>query len=216
MRRERLQRANREIIAKGSGMLYRMNTPIPIKRKTIRAAKGIAIVLLAAIFTMALAGPRSLPSLWAQTATNPLIAPVPPPAAPAQLPAPVTTAIAPVLAPVPTLAVASPTPSPQVFNCSCYGRATPASWMGQVSASGFFAARQAAVGACLSYNERRAPESPLQASGASTTAAGATSVPILPGAAIAGSASAVGQTLPGTLNFSSTQLLQNCSSCVCD
>jgi hypothetical protein len=88
--------------------------------------------------------------------------------------------------------------------------------MGQVSAAGYFAARQAAVGACLSYNERRAPQSPLQASGSSSTAAGATSVPILPGAAVAGGASAVGQRLPGALNFSSAQLLQNCSSCVCD
>jgi hypothetical protein len=197
-------------------MLYRMNTSVPIRRKTLRAVKGIAITLLAAIFTAALGWPHSIASLWAQTPTNPLIAPVPPPAAPAQLPAPVTTAIAPILVAVPTLAVATPTPSARVFNCSCFGRATPTNWMGQVSAAGYFAARQAAVGACLSYNERRAPESPLQTSGASTTAAGATSVPILPGAAVAGGASAVGQRLPGTLNFSTTNELQNCSNCVCN
>jgi hypothetical protein len=197
-------------------MLYRMKTSVPIKGKTLRAVKGIAIALLAAIFTMALGWPRSLASLWAQTATNPLIAPLPPPAAPAQLPAPVTTAIAPILQPVPTLATASPTPSLRVFNCSCFGRATGTNFMGQVAAQGYFAARQAAVGACLSYNERRAPESPLQNSRTSTTAAGSNSLPILPGAAVAGGASEVGQSLPGTLNFSTSQQLQNCSNCVCN
>jgi hypothetical protein len=128
----------------------------------------------------------------------------------------VTTAIAPILAPVPTLAIASPTPSVRAFNCSCFGRGTGTRWMGTVIALGYFAARQSAVGACLSYNERRQPQSPLQTSGASTTAAGSTSVPILPGAAVAGGASKVGQTLPGTLNFSTSQQLQMCSNCVCD
>jgi hypothetical protein len=199
-------------------MLYRMNTSVPLNGRTLRAVKGIAIALLAAIFTIALGWPQSLASLWAQTATNPLIAPVPPPAAPSQLAAPVTTAIAPILAPVPTLAIASPTPSLRVFNCSCYGRATATNFMGQVTAAGYFAARQAAVGACLSYNERREPQSPLTSSRTSTTAAGtgSGSVPVLPGAAVAGGASAVGQTLPGTLNFSTAEQLQRCSTCVCD
>ena len=65
----------------------------------MRTVKGIAIGLIAAIFAVALIWPRGGALLWAQTG-NPLIAPVPPPAAPAQLPAPVTTAIAPVLATV--------------------------------------------------------------------------------------------------------------------
>jgi len=191
-------------------MLYRMKTSVPIKRKTLRAVKGIAIALLAAIFTMALGWPRSLASLWAQTATNPLIAPVPQPAAPSQLPAPVTTAIAPILAPVPTLAIASPTPSLRAFNCSCFGRGTATNWMGQVTAPGYFAARQSAVGACLSYNERREPEQALLATRSSTT------VPVLPGADVPGRAAQLGQTLPGALNFSTEQQLQNCSNCVCD
>jgi hypothetical protein len=197
-------------------MLYRMNSSAPFKGRTLRAVKGIAVVTLVAIFTMALGGPRSIASLWAQTAANPLIAPVPPPAAPSQLPAPITTAIAPILQPVPTLPIASPTPSLRAFNCSCFGRATATNWMGQVSAQGYFAARQAAVGACLSYNERRAPQPPVMTSRGSTTAAGANSVPILPGAAIGGGASQVGQSLPGTLDLSTAQQLQRCSNCVCN
>ena len=191
-------------------MLYRMDRRVPIKGKTLRAVKGIAIAMLAAIFTVALGWPRTLASLWAQTATNPLIAPVRPPAGPAQLPAPVTTAIAPILAPVPTLSVATPTPTLRAFNCSCYGRATATNWMGQVTAPGYFAARQSAVGACLSYNERREPQSPLP--NRTTTSA----LPTLQGANVPGAAAATGQTLPGVLNFTTAQQLQNCSSCVCD
>ncbi len=110
--RGRLQRVSRAIIAKGSGMLYRMNRSVPINRKTMRALKSTAIG----------AGRRDLRVRARMAAldryrsgrkrtSNPLIAPVPPPAAPAQLPAPVTTAIAPILAPVPTLAIATPTPA---------------------------------------------------------------------------------------------------------
>jgi hypothetical protein len=193
-------------------MLYRMNSSVPIKGKTLRRVKGIAIVLLATIFTLALGWPRSAASLWAQSAINPLIAPVPPPAAPAQLPAPVTTAIAPILAPVPVLPTASPTPSVRAFNCSCFGRATGTHWMGEVTAPGYFAARQSAVGACLSYNERREPLSPLQ----NARASGASAVPILPGANVPGAASQIGQNLPGVLNFSTAQQLQMCSNCVCN
>jgi hypothetical protein len=210
--RGRLQRASRAIIAKGSGMLYRMDGSGPIKEKTLRGVKGIATALLAMIFTLAFGWPGSVASLWAQTATNPLLAPLPPPAAPAQLPAPVTTAIAPVLAPVPTPPQASPTPSARAFNCSCFGRATGTHWMGQVTAPGYFNARQAAVGACLAYNERREPQSPLQ----NTRASGATTVPILPGSDVPGTATRLGQTLPGALNFSTAQQLQMCSNCLCD
>jgi hypothetical protein len=200
-------------------MLYRMDALGSIKGKTLRSVKGIAIGLLAAIFTLAFGWPRPLASLWAQTATNPLIAPVPPPAAPAQLPAPVTTAIAPVLAPVPTPPQASPTPSLRAFNCSCFGRATGTHWMGQVTAPGYFNARQAAVGACLSYNERREPPSAFQsmrASGSTSVTSGSTSVPVLPGADVPGASTQIGQRLPGVLNFSTAQQLQMCSNCFCD
>jgi hypothetical protein len=188
-----------------------MNASVPSKVKTLIAVKCIAIAMLAAIFTLAFGWPRGHASLWAQTATNPLIAPVPPPAAPSQLPAPVTTAIAPVLAPVLTPPQATPTPSVRAFNCSCFGRGTGTHWMGLVTASGSFGARQSAVGACLSYNLRREPQSPLQSSRTTTSA-----LPTLQGANVPGAAAAAGQTLPGVLNFTTAQQLQMCSNCVCD
>jgi hypothetical protein len=213
--RGRLQRANRVIIAKGSGMLYRINESVssdesaPVKGKTMRAVKGIVIALLAVMFTQTLGYPRILALLWAQT-SNPLIMPVPPPAAPSQLPAPVTTAIAPILEPVPTLPAPTPTPSERVFNCSCYGPAQHTSWMGEVTAQGYFAARKSAVGTCVSYNERE-PQSPLLGMGASAAVP-----PILPGSAIPGSATQLGHTLPGTLSASAGQPQQMCSECFCD
>ncbi len=203
-------------------MLYRIDRFIPIKGilikgilikgKTMRSVKGIAIVMLAAIFTVALIWPQGVVSLWAQTG-NPLIAPVPPPAAPAQLPAPVTTAIAPILATVAPLPTASPTPALRAFNCSCSGRGTNTNWMGVVDAQGYFAARQAAVGACVAYNVNRTPPPPTDTSSA---AASASTVPILPQANVPGAAAQLGATLPGTLNFSTATQLQRCSNCVCD
>jgi hypothetical protein len=193
-------------------MLYRMNRSVPINRKTMRPLKGAAILVLVAIYTFALGGPPAIAPLWAQTAFNPLIAPVPPPAAPSQLPAPVATAIAPILAPVPTLALATPTPSVRSFNCSCSGRGTHTNWMGTVSAPGFFAARQSAVGACLAYNRDREPPPPSQTARSAVT----TSVPTLPGANVPGAAAQLTSALPGTLNSSTAADLQNCANCVCD
>jgi hypothetical protein len=193
-------------------MLYRTNSSLPINGKTLRALKSIAIATLAAIFVLALGWPRSLASLWAQSAANPLIAPVPPPPAPAQLPAPVTTAIAPVLVPLPALPTASPTPSVRAFNCSCFGPGTGTHWTGVVTAPGYFAARQSAVGACVTYNERREPQSPLL----TTDATALTTVPVLPGANVPGTAALLAQSLPGALNTSTAQQLQMCSNCVCN
>jgi hypothetical protein len=193
-------------------MLYRMYRSVPGNRKTMRALKGTAIVLLVAIFTISLDGWRALAPLWAQT-TNPLIAPVPPPAAPSQLPAPVTTAIAPILAPVPTLALATPTPAARVFNCSCSGRGIGTNWMGVVSAGGYFAARQSAVGACVAYNRNREPPPPTQTARSAVTTS---SVPTLPGANVPGAAAQLTSTLPGSLNPSTAADLQNCANCFCD
>ncbi len=178
----------------------------------MRTAKGIAIAFIAAIFTLALGWPPGIAQLRAQTG-NPLIAPVPPPAAPAQLPAPVTTAIAPILATVAPLPTASPTPAERAFNCSCSGRGTETIWMGQVSAQGYFAARQAAVGACVSYNNLHEPPPPT---GTTSAAAAGSTVPILPGADVPGAAAQLGARLPGTLNFSTAAVLQRCSNCVCN
>jgi hypothetical protein len=192
-------------------MLYRMNASVPIKGKPSRAVKGIVLGMLTAVFAVGLGWPLPMGSLWAQSATNSLLAPVAPPAGPAQLPAPVTTAIAPMLAPLPALPTATPTPSVRAFNCSCFGRATGTHWMGEVTADSYFGARHEAVGACLSYNERREPQSAFQ----NTRASGANSVPILPGADVPGAATQAGQRLPGTLNSSPAQQLQMCSNCFC-
>jgi hypothetical protein len=176
----------------------------------MRTLKSTALALLIAIYTMALGWPRGIALLWAQTATNPLIAPVPPPAAPAQLPAPVTTAIAPILAPVPTLALATPTPAARVFNCSCSGRRVGVNWMGTVTAPGYFAARQSAVGACVAYNRNRETPPPTG------TARSGVTVPVLPGADAPGAAAQLTSTLPGTVGALTSASLQNCSNCVCD
>lgn len=178
----------------------------------MRTVKGTAIVLLVAFYTLALGWPRAITPLWAQSTINPLIAPVPPPAAPAQLPAPVTTAIAPILAPVPTLALATPTPAVRAFNCSCSGRGRDTNWMGAIPAPSYFAARQSAVGACLAYNRNREPPPPTQTARSVVT----TSVPTLPGANVPGAAALLTSTLPGALNPSTAADLQNCSNCVCD
>ena len=207
----RLQRINRAIIAKGSSMLYLTNRFIPVTAKTMRSVKGIAIVLIAATFMIALAWPQGVASLWAQTG-NPLIAPVPPPAAPPQLPAPVTTAIAPVLATVAPLPTATPTPALRAFNCSCSGRGMGMNWMGVVDAVSYFSARQSAVGACVAYNVNRAPPPPTQTARTATS----TTVPILSQADVPGAAAQLGSTLPGTLSFSTATDLQDCSNCVCD
>ena len=209
----RLQRASRAIIANGSGMLYRRGSSLPVMERTLRAAKGIAICLLAAGFTLGLGWPRPLAVLWAQTAANnSMLAPVPPPAAPAQLPAPVTTAIAPVLAPMPSPPQSTPTPALRAFNCSCFGHGSGTSWMGRVTAPAYFDARQGAVGACLAYNERREPAP----AGLTTYTSAGTSVPVLPGANIPGTAGQLAQQLPGALNFSTAAQLEACSNCVCN
>lgn len=190
-----------------------MDRSVPVIAKKLHGLKGAAIILLAAIFTFALGWPHALVPVWAQMpAQNPLIAPVPPPAAPTQLPAPVTTAIAPQLAPVPTPPQASPTPSERAFNCSCFGGGTGTHWMGQVTAPGYFGARQSAVRACLSYNLNRAPQSPFVV----PRQLGAGPVPVLPGAQPPASATQSAPTLPGTLNFSTAEQLQMCSNCTCD
>lgn len=189
-------------------------------------AKKLRFILkLAATAAIALAflvglGPRRWALVWAQLPTpNPLVAPVPPPAAPSQLPAPITTAIQPSLAPVPTPVAASPTPAARSFSCTCYGPASHTNWMGQVTAPSYFNARQSALKACLTYNETRAPESPFinpNAFGPMQNAFGVAEPPILPGAQPFGIANPQLLTMPGALNFSTQAQLQRCANCACD
>jgi hypothetical protein len=60
---------------------------------------------------------------------------------------------------VPPLARATPsaTPTPRTFACTCYGFASRPFWSGNVSATGYYAARAAAENACLTFQFSRTP-----------------------------------------------------------
>jgi len=81
--------------------------------------------------------------------------------------------------------------------------------MGLVSAPGYFAARQAATGACLGYNERREPAPAI-------VSAGQAPVTLPPGFAGPDAAASAAATLPGGLTVSSAAQQQACAQCVCD
>ncbi|MGH7934412.1 MAG: hypothetical protein ACREQN_14800 [Candidatus Binataceae bacterium] len=127
--------------------------------RVIKSAAAIAIVLL---FVVALALPWESASVWAQgTSLSALIEPRGTPASVATLTAPVQPQGVPSLTVSKAAPTSTPTPAAQVFNCSCSGPGTGTHWMGRVQSSSFFDARQAAIGACLTYNLNKAPESPL-------------------------------------------------------
>ncbi len=189
------------------------------KMRLLRLLKLGASAAIALGFVAGL-GPRQWTLVWAQLPTpNPLIAPVPAPAAPAQLPAPITTAVLPSLAPMPTPPAATPAPATRSFTCSCYGPATHTNWMGQVAAPTYFAARQAALKACFAYNKLRSPESPFlnpNLFGPNQFSPEGPIAPILPGMLPFGLANPEIATMPGTLNFSTQTQMENCSTCACD
>jgi hypothetical protein len=167
-------------------------------------------------------------SVYAQLPTpNPLIVPPLPPPPPPQL-APIAPVQGiPSLAAVPTPAVSAPAPSAaRVFNCSCFGSASPTHWMGTVSAPSYFNAQQAAVSACLAYNETKQPQPPLVAAGqaqspiAGVPATGGSQLNAVTGLianqeAVASALSA-GQQLPSTTTVFTAQQLRACSRCACD
>jgi hypothetical protein len=89
--------------------------------------------------------------------------------------------------------------------------------MGQVAASSFFAAKQAALKACLTYNETRSPESPFMNPNVfGQNALLGPRPPTLPGSQPFGLSNSLTQVMPGTLDFSTQAQLQNCSNCACD
>ena len=159
---------------------------------------------------------------------NPLIVPPPLPPPPAQLRPIAPVQGIPSLAVVPTpVVVATPTSALRIFNCSCFGPASPTHWTGRVTAPTYFGARQAAVSACLAYNENREPQPPEVAAGASSSAvtgASATGAGGSPSTAASGlianqaavaSALSAGQQLPSTVTTFAPQQLQACSRCAC-
>jgi hypothetical protein len=182
----------------------------------MRALKFLAVVGLTLVFVLGIGLRRDCAALWAQLPPpNPLTAPRPLPSAPAALPAPVPPQGIPSLAVVPPPSSPTPTPSARVFNCSCFGPASPTHWMGRVTAPSYFGARQAAVGACLSYNQNREPQPPVVPTGPPSSVVSAVSGIVANQAAVVSSLSA-GQQLPGSVTFFTPQQLRACSQCTCD
>jgi hypothetical protein len=146
---------------------------------------------------------------------NPLVVPSALPSPPQQLLAPVQPQGLPSLVAIPTARATYAAPSTsRIFNCSCFGPGTGTHFMGQVSATGYFAARQGAVSACLSSNTNKQPAPP---SVPIQTPSSNISAPTMPGVSIpANMAASVGQSMPGTINFSSSAQLRECSQCTCD
>jgi hypothetical protein len=179
----------------------------------MRTLKFIIALLLPALMTLVLALPSERMRLWAQLPpSNPNLAPLVTPVGVPSLSQPAATIGIPTLAVIPTPAAISTAVTQRVFNCSCFGPGSGTHWMGQISASGYFPARQSATSACLSYNEEKQPAPPLNYA---SSFAGAALSPSLPGASLAADA-ATAQVRPGTLNFSSAAELQMCSRCTCD
>jgi len=156
---------------------------------------------------------------------NPLIVPPLPPPPPAQLRPVVPLPGIPSLAVVPTpAAIATPTSAARIFDCSCSGPASPTHWTGRVAAPSYFSARQAAVSACLAYNQNKEPQPPVVVTGRPTVAGASSGGGNLLGAATGlianqaavASALSAGQQLPSTVTFFAPQQLRACSRCACD
>jgi hypothetical protein len=178
----------------------------------MRIFKIVAALLLPLTLTLALVFLPERTRSWAQLPPpNPNLAPVSPFAIPSLAQPAATTGI-PTLAVIPTLtAIATPV-ALRTFNCSCVGPGSGTTWMGQISAAGYFAARQGATSSCLSYNQRREPPSAFNYT---NSYAGIALSPALAGANLPADAASV-LSLPGTLNFSTAAQLQECSRCTCD
>ena len=182
--------------------------------KGTRILKLVGALLLPLLMSLALASPRNRTMLWAQLPPpNPNLAPAITPRGVPSLSQPAATIGIPTLAVIPTPAAIATTPGPRVFNCSCFGPGSGTHFVGRVSATSYFAARQGATSACLSYNQTKEPASAFDY--ASSFAGAALATPALAGAGLPPDAAAV-RTLPGTLNFSSAAQLQVCSRCTCN
>ncbi|SRR5579875_80239 len=182
----------------------------------MRVTKTITIFFLLLLAADLIAAVTLWP-LWAQLPpSNPNLGPAATPSAPPQLSQPAATIGIPPLATIPTPAVPTPSPTARAFSCSCFGRASGTSWIGSVSASGYFTARQAATRACLSANQLKHVPSPfISPSLVGGAAIAQNGTAVLPGATLPADAAAA-QVLPGTLSFSTPQELQMCSQCTCN
>jgi hypothetical protein len=204
-----LQPIGRAIIAKGFGAL-----PLNLRERAeylgMSLAKFFTAFALLVMMAIALGSPDDRAGAQLP-APNPLVAPLPAPSGPGQLTVPGQALAAPSLLALPTPTATMTASTRRVFNCSCFGAAKPTSWMGQIIAPSFFAARQAATGTCLSFNERREPPAPVVASSPPPAA-----VTMPQGFENPNSAGSPGSTLPGQLMTSSAAELAECSQCACD
>jgi hypothetical protein len=175
-----------------------------------------AAIIPPALLMIALAIPER-EAVYAQLPPpNPLTAPRPLPAAPAPLAAPVQPQGLPSLVVVQPLPTATPRPSTRVFSCSCYGPGSGTHWAGQVVAASYFAARQGATSACISFNETREPPPPtLPIANRAQGQVGSGAVPSLPLGQSSDAASLLMNTRPGALNFTAPAEVQMCSVCTC-
>ncbi|MBV8771364.1 MAG: hypothetical protein JO166_03370 [Deltaproteobacteria bacterium] len=186
----------------------------------MRIGKIIAALVLPVLILFALVASTSPVRLWAQLPpSNPNLGPAATPSAPPQLSQPAATIGIPPLAVIPTPRAPTPVAAARTFNCSCFGPGSGTHWMGRVSASGYFAARQSAVHACLADNQRTQVASPFippsAVGGAAIAQSGALGPQALPGADLPVDAAAA-QELPGVPNFSTAAQLRMCSQCTCD
>ncbi|HKV56224.1 MAG TPA: hypothetical protein VJN94_16445 [Candidatus Binataceae bacterium] len=180
----------------------------------MRILKFVAALTLPLLIALAMVAPHMRnAAVWAQLPPpNPNLGPVVPLSAPPQLAQPAATTGIPPLAIIPSPPAATPSPAVRAFNCSCFGHGSGTHWMGTVAAPGYFAARQSATGACLSYNAGKSPASPFNEPDAYAGLAKAS--PFLPGTEPPDAAAA--HVLPGTLNTSTASQLQMCSQCTCN
>jgi hypothetical protein len=179
----------------------------------MRILKLIVALILPAMMAVALALPLELTRLWAQLPPgNQYLVPQLAPTSVPSLAQPAATTGIPPLATIPTPVPAASATAARTFTCSCFGPGSGTSWIGQIGASGYFAARQGATGACLAYNQRREPSSPFNYA---TSYSGAALAPRLPGASLPADAASAPVT-PGTLNFSTAAQLQMCAQCTCN
>jgi len=175
--------------------------------------------VIASVWILTLGVPRRTGGVWAQLGAPP--APLPaPPAPPGAAPAAGGAAIpgAAALAPAPgsttLISRATPTPATRIYNCSCFNTGTRVRWIGQVTATSFYTARQSAVNSCVGYTFNRQPSSaylPPPQFGFFPT-------PVPPVSASQTEPSAPNLKAPGVsgTTLQNSSAVSNCGLCACD
>ena len=124
---------------------------------------AIVILILPAIFVLAIGESRLARQPFAQITAAPGPAPLTAPVAPGQPQSFSTIGALPALAPAPgTQLVGVPTTqaTPRAFRCTCSGPGAWTQWAGVVASSNYILARQAARGQCTIYQVNQGAKSP--------------------------------------------------------